>query len=81
MKRNSWATTNNYNKAPSGRVVVGWPYDAITYAALGRIFGRLAHRASTADKELPILPKSAPPRHAEEVGVAQDKGFAEDRVG
>jgi cation diffusion facilitator CzcD-associated flavoprotein CzcO len=80
MKRNSWSTTNNYNKAPSGRVVVGWPYDAITYAALGRVLGRLAHRAGTAEGEMPILPKSSPPRHSEDVGVAEDKGFAEDRV-
>jgi cation diffusion facilitator CzcD-associated flavoprotein CzcO len=70
MKRFGYLNTNNYTKSPSARVVTQWPYDAISYAALGRIFGRLAHRAGTIQTELPLLPRPDPPRHSEDVGVA-----------
>lgn len=39
MDGTSWATTNNYFKAPTGRVVTQWPYGNWIYTVLTRLLG------------------------------------------
>jgi len=42
VARTSWATTNNYFKATTGKVVTQWPYANSQYRALVRVLGRVS---------------------------------------
>jgi cation diffusion facilitator CzcD-associated flavoprotein CzcO len=42
MQDTSWAVTNNYFKAPTGKVVTQWPYGNAVYVLLTKMLGRLS---------------------------------------
>jgi cation diffusion facilitator CzcD-associated flavoprotein CzcO len=42
MEGTSWTMTNNYFKAPSGKVVTQWPYGNVHYRAFTKLFGRVS---------------------------------------
>jgi cation diffusion facilitator CzcD-associated flavoprotein CzcO len=48
MSKTSWVDANNYYKSSTGRIVTQWPFDALTYRVLARIFYRvgLKHQRS-----------------------------------
>jgi cation diffusion facilitator CzcD-associated flavoprotein CzcO len=41
----AWAVSNNYFKAPSGKVVTQWPYGNMYYRVLTRLLGRISQRS------------------------------------
>jgi cation diffusion facilitator CzcD-associated flavoprotein CzcO len=41
MRKTSWVAANNYYKSSTGRIVTQWPFDALTYRVLARIFYRI----------------------------------------
>jgi cation diffusion facilitator CzcD-associated flavoprotein CzcO len=41
----SWTMTNNYFKAPTGKVVTQWPYGNLYYRALAKVLGRISETA------------------------------------
>jgi cation diffusion facilitator CzcD-associated flavoprotein CzcO len=47
VARTSWAVTNNYFKAPSGRVVTQWPYGNLHYRLLTKVLGPSSERTRT----------------------------------
>jgi cation diffusion facilitator CzcD-associated flavoprotein CzcO len=42
MEGTSWATTNNYFKAPTGKVVTQWPYGNMHYRVFTKLLGRVS---------------------------------------
>jgi cation diffusion facilitator CzcD-associated flavoprotein CzcO len=42
MEGTSWTMTNNYFKAPSGKVVTQWPYGNVHYRVFTKLFGRVS---------------------------------------
>ena len=42
MNGTSWATTNNYFKSPTGKVVTQWPYGNVHYRVFTKVFGRMS---------------------------------------
>ena len=42
MQNTSWTMSNNYFKAPTGKVVTQWPIGCIVYRALTKVFGRVS---------------------------------------
>ena len=42
MHGTSWTMSNNYFKAPTGKVVTQWPIGCVAYRALTKIFGRIS---------------------------------------
>ena len=42
MEGTSWATTNNYFKSPTGKVVTQWPYGNVHYRLFTKLFGRVS---------------------------------------
>ncbi|ORB00065.1 hypothetical protein BST30_23550 [Mycobacterium mantenii] len=44
LAKTAWVGSNNYYKSPSGRVVTQWPYGAIVYATVTKLFGRLSEK-------------------------------------
>jgi cation diffusion facilitator CzcD-associated flavoprotein CzcO len=47
MTRTAWVVSNNYYKAPSGRVVTQWPYGSLLYGALTKLLGRVSESTRT----------------------------------
>jgi cation diffusion facilitator CzcD-associated flavoprotein CzcO len=43
MKGTSWTMSNNYFKAPTGKVVTQWPIGCTIYRALTKVFGRVSY--------------------------------------
>jgi cyclohexanone monooxygenase len=41
MRKTSWVQANNYYKSTTGRIVTQWPFDALTYRVLARVFYRI----------------------------------------
>lgn len=44
MQTTSWVQANNYYKSSTGRVVTQWPFDALTYNLLTRVFYRVGNK-------------------------------------
>jgi cation diffusion facilitator CzcD-associated flavoprotein CzcO len=42
MVGTSWTMSNNYFKAPTGRIVTQWPYSNLQYRALTKVLGRVS---------------------------------------
>ena len=42
MRGTSWTMSNNYFKAPTGKVVTQWPIGCTVYRALTKVFGRVS---------------------------------------
>ena len=42
MEGTSWATTNNYFKSPTGKVVTQWPYGNVHYRVFTKLLGRVS---------------------------------------
>jgi cation diffusion facilitator CzcD-associated flavoprotein CzcO len=42
MQGTSWAVTNNYFKAPTGKVVTQWPYGNAVYVTMTKVLGRVS---------------------------------------
>jgi cation diffusion facilitator CzcD-associated flavoprotein CzcO len=42
MAGTSWTMSNNYFKAPTGKVVTQWPIGCVAYRALTKVFGRVS---------------------------------------
>ena len=42
MEGTSWATTNNYFKSPTGKVVTQWPYGNLHYRVFTKLLGRVS---------------------------------------
>ena len=42
MEGTSWTMSNNYFKAPTGKVVTQWPSSCSVYRALTKVFGRVS---------------------------------------
>ena len=42
MAGTSWTMSNNYFKAPTGKVVTQWPYGNLHYRALTKLLGRVS---------------------------------------
>ena len=42
MEGTSWATTNNYFKSPTGKVVTQWPYGNLHYRVFTKVLGRVS---------------------------------------
>ena len=42
MHRTSWTMSNNYFKAPTGKVVTQWPIGCSAYRGLTKVFGRVS---------------------------------------
>jgi hypothetical protein len=42
MQNTSWTMSNNYFKAPTGKVVTQWPIGCIVYRALTKVLGRVS---------------------------------------
>ena len=42
IRGTSWTMTNNYFKAPTGKVVTQWPYGNLYYRALTKLLGRVS---------------------------------------
>ncbi len=42
MEGTSWTMSNNYFKAPTGKVVTQWPIGCTAYRALTKVFGRVS---------------------------------------
>jgi cation diffusion facilitator CzcD-associated flavoprotein CzcO len=49
MEGTSWATTNNYFKAPTGRVVTQWPYGNMHYRVFTKLVGRVSETTRRRD--------------------------------
>ncbi len=47
MAGTSWVVSNNYFKAPSGKVITQWPYGATSYRVLTKLLGRLSETTRT----------------------------------
>jgi len=47
MTKTAWVVSNNYYKAPSGRVVTQWPYGTLLYGALTKLLGRVSESTRT----------------------------------
>jgi cation diffusion facilitator CzcD-associated flavoprotein CzcO len=43
----SWVVSNNYFKAPTGKVITQWPYGATFYRVLTKVMGRLSETTRT----------------------------------
>jgi cation diffusion facilitator CzcD-associated flavoprotein CzcO len=43
-KATAWIETNSYMKNDRGTVITQWPYDAIAYQIMTRVFGRIGHK-------------------------------------
>jgi cation diffusion facilitator CzcD-associated flavoprotein CzcO len=57
MKTTSWVQANNYYKSSTGRVATQWPFDALTYNLLTRVFYRVGNkhvRARRARRRFPF---------------------------
>ena len=46
MAGTSWTMSNNYFKAPSGKIVTQWPYGNLQYRWLTKLLGRVSERTS-----------------------------------
>jgi hypothetical protein len=46
MHGTSWEKSNNYFKAPTGKIVTQWPIGCVAYRALTKIFGRISETTS-----------------------------------
>lgn len=46
IAKTAWVRAKNYYKAESGRVVTQWPYGALIYGALTKLFGRLSEKVT-----------------------------------
>ena len=46
MHGTSWEKSNNYFKAPTGKIVTQWPIGCVAYRALTKIFGRVSETTS-----------------------------------
>ena len=44
IRGTSWTVSNNYFKAPTGKVVTQWPYGNTQYRALIRVLGRISEK-------------------------------------
>ena len=44
-RRSAWRETKSYIKNARGKIITNWPWDAVAYQIMTRIFGRIAHRA------------------------------------
>jgi len=49
MEGTSWATTNNYFKSPTGKVVTQWPYGNVHYRVFTKLFGRMSETTRRRD--------------------------------
>jgi cation diffusion facilitator CzcD-associated flavoprotein CzcO len=49
MEGTSWATTNNYFKSPSGKVVTQWPYGNLHYRVFTKLLGRVSETTRRRD--------------------------------
>jgi len=47
MEHTSWTMSNNYFKAPSGKVVTQWPIGCSVYRALTKVLGRVSETTRT----------------------------------
>jgi cation diffusion facilitator CzcD-associated flavoprotein CzcO len=47
MTKTAWVVSNNYYKAPSGRVVTQWPYGTLLYGALTKFLGGISESTRT----------------------------------
>jgi len=47
MDGTSWTMSNNYFKAPTGKVVTQWPYSNMGYRMLTKLLGRVSETTST----------------------------------
>jgi cation diffusion facilitator CzcD-associated flavoprotein CzcO len=45
MVGTSWTMSNNYFKAPTGKIVTQWPYGCTVYRYLTKVFGRVSETA------------------------------------
>jgi len=46
MEGTSWAMSNNYFKAPTGRIVTQWPHGNALYRVLTKLLGRVSETTS-----------------------------------
>jgi cation diffusion facilitator CzcD-associated flavoprotein CzcO len=49
MDGTSWATTNNYFKSPTGKVVTQWPYGNVHYRVFTKLLGRVSETTRRRD--------------------------------
>jgi hypothetical protein len=49
MEGTSWATTNNYFKSPTGKVVTQWPYGNLHYRVFTKLLGRVSETTRRRD--------------------------------
>ena len=52
MDDTAWAVSQNYFANAAGKIVTQWPYSAIDYQVLIRLFGRASERTSTRMRDL-----------------------------
>ena len=51
MKGTSWTMSNNYFKAPTGKIVTQWPIGCSVYRVLTKVFGRVSETTRRRDPQ------------------------------
>jgi cyclohexanone monooxygenase len=46
MHGTSWERSNNYFKAPTGKIVTQWPIGCVAYRLLTKLLGRISETTS-----------------------------------